>query len=205
MFVVGLTTAFVWCGAQAVRAFTTLQGVSLAQYIAFSLSFMIGFMLALEGRKKNPGRIITQQIFMFAAWSTCGTLLVLAVIVQGGYVWSKVDTTITTLASLGLITTLFWAFVSRKPLSDAAVRAFIGASLKPLPQFLLIVKIWSEGSAGLTITAVILGNISIWMRLIPLAMSMKTEGVNRDKIWLFVADSLNGLSWLTVSIVWFIK
>lgn len=205
MFVVGLMTALLWCGAQAVKALTTTQGVSLAQYFAFSLGFLIQLVLALEARRKNSGRIISQQVSLFVAWSACSIALIAVVITRGGYTWSSVDSMIVKLASAGVVATIVWAFFSRTLLNDAAVRAMINMSLKSLPQFLMIMKIWSEGSAGITWVAIVLGEVSILMRLIPLSISMKTEGVNRDKVWLLASDAVNLMSWTAVTVVWFMK
>jgi len=205
LFVVGLFTAVVWCGAQAMKAITTTQGVSLAQYIAFSLGFMIQFMLALEAGRKNPGLIISQQISLFGIWSTCSAILVAVVATRGHYSWSQADTMIARFAGVGLVVTIVWAFSTKKPMDDAAVRAWLNISLKSLPQFLLITKILTEGSAGITWIAIVLGEASILTRLIPLSVSMKTEGVNRDKVWLLVSDAINLVSWTAVTIVWLLK
>lgn len=205
IFVIGLSTAFLWCGAQAMRAFTSMEGVSLAQYVAFTIGFVIQLALALEARRKNRGRIISQQITLFVAWSTCSALLVGSVLIQDSYTWTRVDTTITAVAASGTILTLMWAASSMKSLQDAAVRAWINISLKSLPQFLLVAKIWSEGSAGITTTAIVLGSVSILSRLIPLSVSMEVEGRNRDKTWLWISDAVNLVSWLSVTVIWFIK
>ena len=207
LFVVGLLTALLWCGAQAVKALTTTQGVSLAQYIAFSFGFMIQFALALEAKRKSVvdhRRIITQQVYLFTAWSTCSVLLIAVVMTRDGYTWSTADSTIAKLASAGVAATAVWAFYTKKPHDDAVVRAWVNISLKSLPQFLLIMKIWSEGSAGITTVAIVLGETSILTRLIPLSVSLRTEGVSRDKIWLFVSDTVNLVSW-TVTVVWLVK
>lgn len=208
MFVVGLITAPWWCGAQAIRALTTVEGISLAQYVAFTGSFFIGALLAVEGRKKTEvgkRRVITQQVFVHSTWVLCGTFLLAIVLTRGGYVWSKVDQTITTLVLSGLLATSIWAILGKKSFADAAVRALIGISLKSLPQFLLIAKIWSEGGAGITMSAITLGHLSIFMRLIPLGMSLRTEGINREKLWLLTADGLNALSWVAVTVVWLVR
>lgn len=205
MFVIGLSTAFGWCGAQAIRALTTTEGASLAQYAAFTAGFVVQLALALEGRKKTPGRIMSQQVTLFAAWSACGSLLIATVAMKGGYAWSGVDSVITALASAGLVVTVSWALLRRVPLADAAVRAWLNISLKSLPQFLLVWKILSEGPAGITATAIVLGSLSICMRLIPLSISMKTEGRNREKTWLWISDAVNLASWLAVTSVWLIK
>lgn len=176
--------------------------------MAFTASFLIAALLAFEGRKKTEvgnRRVITQQVIVHSTWVLCGIILLGVVALKGGYVWSHVDQTIATLALCGLGLTSGWAKAYRKSFADPAVRALIGVSLKPVPQFLLIAKIWSEGGGGITASAIIVGNVSILMRLIPLAMSLRTEGVNREKLWLLTADSLNGFSWLVVSIVWLVR
>lgn len=205
MFAVGLLTAFGWCGAQAIRALSTTEGVSLAMYVAFTGGFIIQLVLALEARKKNPGRIISQQVKLFTAWSSCGALLIATVALEGDYRWSRVDTVITVLASVGLVVTISWATFTRTSLADAAVRAWINISLKSLPQFLLVWKVMAEGPAGITAVAIWLGSISIAMRLIPLTISMRVEGKNRDKKWLWISDAVNLASWLSVTVVWLIK
>ncbi len=205
MFVVGLATAFGWCGAQGIRALTTTEGASLAQYVAFTGGFMIQLVLALEARKKNPGRIISQQVKLFVAWSTCGVALIATVALEGGYRWSGIDTVITILALAGLVATLSWAVIRATPLADAAIRAWMNISLKSLPQFLLVWKVMTEGPAGITSIAIVLGSLSICMRLIPLSISMYTEGRNRDKKWLWISDAINLASWLSVTFVWLIK
>ena len=205
MFYVGLATALGWCGAQGIRALTTTEGASLAQYVAFTGGFMIQLVLALEARKKTPGRIISQQVKLFTAWSTCGLALVATVALKGGYQWSTVDTVITILASAGLVITISWAAFTATPLADAAIRAWMNISLKSLPQFLLVWKVMTEGPAGITPVAIVLGSLSIFMRLIPLSISMYTEGQNRDKKWLWISDAVNLASWLSVTIIWLLK
>lgn len=202
LYVVGMATAILWCSAQALRAFTTTQGASLAQYAAFTGGFAVQLVLALEARKQTPGPIISQQVRLYTMWSVCGSLLIVIVAIQGGYQWSTVDTVITILASAGLALTVAWAAVTRISFSDAAVRAWFNISLKSLPQFLLAWKVLAEGPAGITIIAIILGNVSILTRLVPMSMSITTEGYNREKWWLRVSDAVNLASWSSVTFVW---
>lgn len=206
-FVMGLITAPYWCGAQAFKALTNLAGVSLAQYFAFVLSFFVGAVLANAARNKSIGdrRSITQQTVMLALWAVCGTLMVVFVISLGSYMWSPTDTLISVIATAGVSLTLLWALVARKPVSDAAVRAFLGVALKPIPQFLLIPKMFAETSGGYSIPAIVLGNVSIWTRIYLNIDSLQKEGVSRDKKWLLTAEILNGISWLAVSIVWLVR
>jgi hypothetical protein len=202
MYVIGLLTGLTWCGAQALRAFTTTEGISLAQYVAFTGGFMVQLVLALEARKEKPGPIITQQVHLFKAWSVCGTALIAIVVIKGGYRWSEVDTVITALASAGVVGTVAWAAFTRRSMGDAAVKAWYNIVLKSLPQFLLVWKVLEEGPAGLTQIAVVLGSVSILTRLIPISISIKTEGYTREKWWLKTSDAINLASWTAVVYAW---
>lgn len=204
MFVVGLFTAPISCGAQIVRTLSTTNGASLAQYVAFTVSFLIGLSLALDSRRESPGRIITQQVFLFAAWSIGGIALLATVLLCGTYRWTSTDTLISILASVGIVMSFVWVVAKKTSFKDPAIRAWIGISLKAVPQFLLVPKILSEGGAGLTGAFIFFGHVSILMRLVPLFISMQVEGIDRNKYWLVAAEVLNEISWLAVTVVWLV-
>ncbi|MEK7464345.1 MAG: hypothetical protein AAB617_01050 [Patescibacteria group bacterium] len=205
MFVVGLFTAPISCGAQIMRTLTTTNGVSFAHYVAFTFSFVIGLVLALDSRRENPGRIITQQVYLFAMWAVGGIAMIATVILRGNYHWSSTDTVITILVLVGVVSTVFWAASRKISVKDPAVKAWTSISLKSVPQFLLVRKIFLEGGSGITGAFIVVGHISILMRLVPLVISAKTSGMDRSKYWLIVAEILNSLSWLAVTLIWSLK
>ena len=204
-FVVGLATAPIWCGAQIYSAFTSMNGVSLAQYLAFVASFVLGFTLAVEANMTRPGRVIRQQIMAHGSWSVGSIILVAVVLVHGNYRWTGTDTTLGFTVLAGVVTAVAWKVANGRDMNDPAVRGMVSISLKSLPQFLLVAKIWSEGGAGYHWSAILTGNVSILSRLLPLFVSISNEGMNRAKWWLLVQDALNEVSWGAISIVWFIR
>lgn len=204
MAVIGVVAAILFCGAQALRTLSTTQGMSLAQYIAFTGSMVLGLLLAIGARKANPGRIINQQIAMLGTWSVCGIGLIIVVIYAGNYSWSTMDTVIATSAVVGFVLTMGWAFYRKVTLTDPAIKAWNGIFLKSVPQVFLAWHILSQGDDGLTATAVWAGHLSIMMRLIPLGVSVRVEGSDRNKFWLLIADGSNGLSWLLATIAWLV-
>ncbi len=201
MAVFGFVSAFVWCGAQILRAYTTLEGASLAQYISFVLSFALGFSLALSSRKENPGRIINQQLWLFGAWTVCG-LVLLSVVATLDYRWTRGDTVSSLITAVGVVFTAVWATKRGLGIKSPMIRAWLSIFLKPVPQFLLVHKVFVEGGAGITVIAIVIGNVSIAMRLIPLIISAKTEGADKNKKWLIIAETTNQISWLAVTAVW---
>lgn len=202
IFVVGLLSAIFWCGAQASRANTSIAGVSLAQYVAFCLGFAVQFALAVSARRQNVGRIITQMLWLFGSWTVCSSILILFVMMGTNYQWSVLDTTIAKLSVTGLVVIAICARISRRSLTDAAVKAWVNIVLKSIPQFLLAVKVWHEGPGGITAVAIVLGTVSIATRLIPMSGLLRKGGATRDEKWLWVTDVVNLASWLTVTAIW---
>jgi hypothetical protein len=204
-FWIGLTTAPIWCGAQAYATRTSMSGVSLAQYFSFSASFVLGLTLAFEANKVNPGRVIKQQIISHSTWTFFSGVMIGVVILSGRYHWSHADTRLAFCVLLGIIATLIWKTVTKRSMMDAAIRGLISISLKALPQGLLVPIIWVRGGSGYHWSAILMGNVSILTRLIPLFISINIEGMNRAKWWLLTQDMLNEASWAAVSVAWLLK
>jgi len=200
--IIAILSALFFCGAQAMRTLTTTQGMSLAQYVAFTGNMVLGLLLALSGYRKNPGPIIKQQIAVFGVWTICGLGLITVFIYVGNFSWSTMDTVIATSAAVGFTGTVAGAKIRKVSLKDPAVVALNAISLKSVPQFFLVWLILSEGGDGLTLTAIVAGFISVTAKFIPIGMSLRKEGVNRDKKWLLIAEGINGISWIGVTIAW---
>lgn len=184
------------------RSLTTTAGASLAQYIAFSSGFIIQFALALTAKRKSPGRVISQMLWLFGTWSACSLVLIAIVVLGTDYSWSRVDTIITSLSLVGLTTLVVWTMFTATPFTDAATKAWANIVLKSIPQFLLVGKVLAEGSAGITLVAVVLGNVSILTRLVPMSDLLMKGQANREEKWLWVTDAINLVSWLSVTVVW---
>jgi hypothetical protein len=204
-FWVGLTTAPIWCGAQTYVTRTSMNGVSLAQYFAFIASFVLSSTLAFEARRTHPGRVIEQQIISHGMWSLFSGIMIGVVILSGRYHWSPADTRLGLCVLLGIIGTLIWKAVSQRSMMDPAIRGLLSISLKALPQFLLVPIILVNGGSGYHWSAILMGNVSIMTRLIPLFVSIETEGMNLAKWWLLAQDILNEASWAAVSVAWLLK
>ena len=205
MAVIGVVTAILFCGSQAIKTLTTTQGVSVMQYVAFTSSMSLNFFLAIASRKNNPGRLITQQIWQLATWSLCGILLIGVVIVSRNYQWMFMDMIIATFACLGFAVTCIWVKVRKISMrTNPAFKAWNSIFLKSIPQFFWAILILADGNNGLSWVAIVVGHVSIAMRLIPLFISLKEEGVSDAKKWLLISDVSNEVSWISVTVAWLI-
>jgi uncharacterized membrane protein YdcZ (DUF606 family) len=202
---IGWISAIFWCGSQAKRALTSVEGISLAQYAAFGLGFSVQLMLALAALNQKRTRLMVQLAILFGTWTFFSGMLCAVVIFGTDYRWSPTDTNITLFSVAGIGMTMIYMVVSGKPLSDAAVKGWMNIILKSIPQFMLASKVWADGSGGLTEVAIVTGSLSIISRLGPLTHMLLTTGGVRDEKWLWVTDAVNLASWLSVTVVWFLR
>jgi hypothetical protein len=166
---------------------------------------MVQLALAITARRKSPGRVITQMLWLFGTWSVCSFALVATVAFGTNYIWSPVDTTIAFLSAIGLTSIVGWAVFTKTPLSDASVKAWTNIVLKSIPQFILVGKVLAEGPAGITTVAIVTGSVSILTRLVPMSDLLLKGEANREEKWLWLTDAVNLVSWLSVTVVWLLK
>jgi len=184
------------------RALTTTQGISLAQYISFCISFIFAFSLAFGSYKLKPDVAMKQVATMLASWSLCGSVLVLVVIFREDYIWSSFDRAICVTSGSLIGAVYLWSVLTKKTAGDPAVRALVALALKSAPQFLLVPIIIAQGGSGYTVSAILLGHISILSRFIPIVSSWRSGSKDRNKKWLIIEGVFNFLSWSAVTIVW---
>jgi hypothetical protein len=198
---IGWVSAFFWCGSQALRALTSIKGVSLAQYLAFGLGFAVQFLLAVAGYRKQPSRLLAQLLVVFGTWTILAAMLVMVVSFGTPYRWSYYDSTIAWLSAIGLGLVAIYAIPTHVSITDAAIKGLINIVLKSIPQFLLVETIWHEGSSAISIVAIVTGHISIVSRLGP--MLWHSKGSTREQKWLMVTDAFNLVSWAAVTMAWY--
>ena len=214
MAIIGVVCAAWFCIAQIKQAFVSVEGVSLAQLVAFTGSMILGWWLAYNSRKQQPGRIISQQIAQFATWTTLGLIWVGVLVFEiEEYSWTPFDTVVLTCAIVGFAGSVSWARHHKRPLSHPAIKAWISISLKSMPQLFLAYLIFQEGGGGWKTSTVFAGHVSITMRLIPLSVSCirdirkshaeslgaRIREVELRKRWLLVIDVCNSASWWVVT------
>lgn len=206
--VLGVGSAVVFCSAQIVRTLTTTEGMSIAQYAAFTCSVMLGLVLAFDSRREQLRHgisvtAINQQIMIFGTWSVFCTALILTVLFRANYAWSAMDAVIVASTLVGLIATWCWSKRTGAGMKDPAVKAWNSISLKSIPQLFLGYHILQNGGAGLAGLTIAVGHFSIMVRITHLSFSFWKEGSNRPKRWLMITEVVNELSWFGTTVCWF--
>jgi hypothetical protein len=88
-------------------------------------------------------------------------------------------------------------------LKDAVIKGLLAIIFKALPQFMMALKIASEGGSGIPMMTIIVGNIGVTIRIGQLLVAIKKMGWDKNLTWIFLAEVANETSWSIVTIVWF--
>lgn len=202
LFGVQMIGAFVLAGSQFFRLLETTKGQLLSMFIGIEAFLCLNLMLAASAYREQPGRVIRQALWTYATWFALMGTNIVAIFINGGYEWSRNDALTTAL--LLLSSALIFALMKIRGIGfqDPMPRSLLAMSCKALPQFLMALEIAQRGGAGVPAAAIVAGNITIFVRLGQLGFAIREAGLNRNLVWLCASETVNEVSWATVSVVW---
>lgn len=205
LFVIQIMGAVIFCGAYFVRSLSDVTGSSLIQFGLVATFLLFHLALGLGAHRASPSRTSRQTIATYAVW----LVLIVAIIVAAGtnpaYIWTEKETTqLTTAITLsGLVVLLVVG--SRKRFSDPMIKAFFAIAYKSVPQILLAWKFLAEGASGTPVVSVVVGHLTIIIRLGQIYFLVKEAGWDRNRVWLAISETANELSWVVATIAWVIS
>lgn len=202
MFVVQLLLAVVLCGTQLVRAFETTQGVSLSMQIILEGFLFLHFKLALGAHEAAPSRITYQTLIVYTVYGVLTAGLIAVLLTREDYHWGPNDNQTMWVAGIGAMVIVSGVWVLGRPMTDPIPKSFLAINFKAMPQVMMAWKIASEGGAGIHGAAVLVGNISILIRITQISLMIKEAGWEKNRTWLLVSEALNEMSWLAVTGAW---
>lgn len=204
LFGVQIIGAFFLGGSQFLRLLEATAGQLLSRLCLQEAFLGFHLWLAAGAYRAFPSRITRQTVWAYAVWLVFIGSNIVAVFLNGGYRWSQNDTRTTTLVLLSSILTLTAIKLRGATLQDPVVKSFVAILFKALPQFIMAIEIAQSGAAGVPAIAVIAGHITILGRIGQIWLAIREAGWDRNRMWLCVSESVNEISWIAASIVWFI-
>lgn len=202
LFGVQIVFAVIFGVSYAQRATQDVAGTSVAQFglvlafLAFSLA------LAAGAHRKEPTRASRQVIATYVIWIALVTGMILAAWNNPDYHWSSKDTTFIEVAALLTVAVSLFGLLLGKGPRDAMMKALLAITYKAVPQAMLVWKFLDEGSSGTPLAAIVVGHITITVRLCQICFMGRGKKWDRDRLWLFVNEAANELSWIIATIVW---
>jgi hypothetical protein len=194
-----------FAGSRIVRMSQTLQGVLLTEFFLIGSFCVLNLGLAIGGNRKQPSRIMRQAVIIYAFWTVAVAGCIATVLSQGSYQWGMTDTvTLAVAAVVGMMAICIGWFRYGLTVKDPIVRGYVAMILKGWPQLALAYKISQYGGAGLPMLAVILGHVTILIRITQLAFALREAGWDRNRKGSMISEVGNELTWLVTTAVWLI-
>ena len=205
LFYLQMFFAFSMGIAQALRMLTTTEGVNVTWLVFWGIFLIINLSLSYRAHQTLPSRITKQTFIVYATWTALMVGNVIVFIWQDVGIWKNIDTMTALLAGTGIAVTLLIGRLNALPISDPLIRGYLAVFFKGLPQLTLAYSVWQHGGAGLSVTAVIVGHITICTRLGQIFLSLREAGWDRNRLGSAISEIANEGSWIVVTIVWLLR
>ena len=196
--------AALWFGyAQVSTLLLSVEGASIT-WMGLWLAFVaINLGLVIGASKKEADRVIRQTVGIYSTWTLVIGLSFFTLLVEGA-LWNEIDTVTACVTGVGMFLLLAYAFFQGLSVLDPIVRGGMGLLFKLVPQLTLAVNIWLHGGKGIAMYTILVGHFIIMMRIGQIWMSVQKSQWDKHRIGVVVGEIGNEVSWIVVTIVWFI-
>jgi hypothetical protein len=205
LFGVQLVFTVIFGGSQFLRMLTTSQGVSVSWYGSWEIFLLLNLVLAIRAHRNLASRVTFQVIMSYAAWVIMVTLDLGVMLAKNMGMWNGRDTVTTICAVTGVAMTLVVASRKHLAITDPLVKGYLAIFFKAVPQLILAYNVFMVGGNGLAAVAIVTGHVTIFIRLGQLFFSIREAGWDRNRIGSAISEVANELSWMIVTIIWFIR
>ncbi|MFA6159570.1 MAG: hypothetical protein WC678_00580 [Parcubacteria group bacterium] len=203
LFWVQVVLAFLLSVPQFFRLLENVKGQSLSMQVVMLGFLLLNLSLALGAYRVEPNRNTLQIIAIYIMWAVFVTGNIVAIFWNGLYCWSSNDTVTMFLVGAGVVSILNICMIKGLGLKEASIKGSLAIIFKALPQFMMALKIASEGGAGIPMMTIIVGNIGVTIRIGQLLVAIKKIGWDKNLTWIFLAEVANEISWVIVTMAWF--
>lgn len=191
-------------GSQIARSFSSTQGLSIAMFGLALVFFGLNLVLAIKAHKNQPSRITRQAVFVYVLWMVLCATLVIVALANDPSAWDRSETTISVIAALSAIIVIVVALLKGLSLSNPMVRSWLAIALKAAPQVAQAHKLFIVGGTGLAGLAIVGGHMTMLTRIGQLVFSIREASWDKNRWASFWSEMANWLTWVLVTIVWFV-
>lgn len=202
LFGVQIIGAIVFCGAYIIRSLHDVTGSSIVQFSLVAAFLLFHLALSISAHKSAPSRVTKQAIATYVTWLVLIVALIITVLYNPDYRWNEKETA--QLATAGILSAIVVAImvVSRLGFNDPMIKAFFAIAYKSVPQMLLAWKFLAEGATGTPGMSVVVGHLTIVIRLGQIYYMVQEAGWDRNRTWLAWSEGINELSWIIATVAW---
>ncbi len=202
LFGVQILGALLFCGAYFFRSLDDVTGSSLVQFGLVATYLLFHLALGIGAHRAASSRVTRQTVFTYTFWFVLIVAIIGAVGTNPAYRWNEKETTQLLTAVTLTVAVLVASAAKNRKVSDPMVKALFAIAYKSVPQVLLAFKFLGEGASGTPILSVVVGHLTILIRLGQIYFMVEEAGWDRNRVWLAVSETANEVSWIVASIAW---
>lgn len=202
LFGVQIVGALVFCGSYFVRSLHDVTGSSVVQF-CFVVAFLFFCLtLSIGAYRAKPDRPTKQGIVTYIVWLIMLIAVIAATMGNEGYKWNNKEVAILVwgLVLAGIV--IIIGITLKTKVTDPMMRGLLAITFKSIPQILLAWKFIEEGASGTPAVAIIVGHVTILIRLSQIYFMVRESGWDKNRKWLAVSEVSNEASWIITSVVW---
>jgi len=204
LFYFQLVAASIFVLSQLSTMRESIAGVSITWFGLWLVFLLINLWLSIEPFRRDRDRVSRQTFAMYLAWTLAMAFVFLFLLKQGA-IWTMIDTVTALITLAGSIASIFIAQLKRISITDPMIQASFAVLCKAVPQLTLAWMIVEFGGGGISPYVVILGHVTISLRLTQLWYASIENGWDRNRRAIAIGEISNELTWLVVTVVWLLQ
>lgn len=177
----------------------SVEGQSLSMQFVILGFLLLNLSLAFNAWRKEPVRGTAQLVIIYVMWVFYVFSNIIAIFINGRYVWSVNDYITCYSVGTGTLIILSFCYWKKLGLKQPITKGLLAINFKAVPQIMMAMKIISEGGKGIPLETIIVGNIGVLLRIYQIIAFIRKG----DRKWLLVGEISNEITWAIVSIAWF--
>ncbi len=201
LFYFQIAAASVFVASQLSVMRQSISGVSITWFGLWLIFLLINLFLSIAALRHDRNRISKQTFVLYFVWVIAMTFVFTFLLWQGA-AWTKVDTVTAMITISGSIAAIFIARIKHVPITDPMVQASFAVLCKAVPQLTLAWMIIEFGGEGISPYVVVLGHITISLRLTQLWYASLEGGWDRNRRGIAIGEASNELTWIIATVVW---
>lgn len=204
LFYFQLVAASVFVASQLSVMRQSISGVSITWFGLWLIFLSINLFLSIAPLRRDRNRISKQTFFLYLVW-VIAMAVAFAFLLWQGAAWTKIDTVTAMITSIGSIAAVGIARINHLPITDPMVQASFAVLCKAVPQLTLVWMIIEYGGDGISPYVVVLGHITISLRLTQLWYASLEGGWDRNRRGIAIGEISNELTWIIATVVWLLQ
>lgn len=202
LFILQLILATIFGTAQALKMFSSVQGMTMVLFVCFQVYIGFNLILSYRAHRKLRTRKTIQVLIMYGTWTVLMSSHLMVFALKG--TWTTTDTKMMVVIALTSFTViLVGKFYKGLSVTDPMIQGTLALVCKAIPQFYLAYCIYAAGGGnGLSSITVWVGHVTIYIRIAMLVMSGRESKWNRNVVGSLMSEIGNEISWMFVTAVW---